>query len=297
MGMGELVERGAFRRGGAGRPVCRYEISHPGLPGELDGFRVLHLSDLHVRSPMARRAWFRSALRAIGETPVDLVALTGDYMDHPGNERAAIGVLEMLAGEWRSRLGAVGVFGNHDTAAFRAMARRMSSIRWLDGDVATLACGAARGGAVLRVLGSSWPEDLHGCAMALDRSIESGGDAPSFTLSLVHMPTMIVTGADLALPLLLAGHTHAGQVRLSPRMAPHTSSDIPAHLASGVLRLRRTLCCVSRGMGEAVGQGMRVNCPRQVPLYVLRRGGLPEVEGGGKHGRGSVEVVNQVLGW
>ena len=101
-----------------------------------------------------------------------------------------------------------------------------------------------------------------------------------------------MTASSLNLPLVLAGHTHAGQIRLSPRLAPHTSSDLPAHLATGVLRLRGTLCCVSRGMGEAIREHLRINCPRHVPLYTLRRGELPRAEGGA-----GAEVVTQVMAW
>ena len=57
---------------------------------------------------------------------------------------------------------------------------------------------------------------------------------------------------------------------------PHTSSDLPADLATGVLRLRQTLCAVSRGLGQAVIEA-RFNCPAQAPMYVLRRGELPRI--------------------
>lgn len=115
-----------------------------------------------------------------------------------------------------------------------------------------------------------------------------------FTLTLAHMPSMIFPAADLGLPLILCGHTHAGQIRVSPRLAPHTSSDVPVHLASGVLRLRSTLCCISRGLGDGVYPGLRFNCPWQVPLYTLRHGPLPAFAV-----RGDVEphTVQQVVAW
>ena len=73
--------------------------------------------------------------------------------------------------------------------------------------------------------------------------------------------------------LLFAGHTHGGQFRLSPQIAPHTSCDLPMDLAGGILRARQTLCAVSRGLGNAVVE-LRVNCPPHVPLYTLRSGPL-----------------------
>ena len=94
---------------------------------------------------------------------------------------------------------------------------------------------------------------------------------PSFTLALAHHPNTLIPAAALHIPVLLAGHTHAGQIRLHPRLAPHTSSDLPMHLASGILQLGSTLCCISRGLGDGVVEHLRINCPRQMPLYTLRR--------------------------
>ena len=44
-------------------------------------------------------------------TPADLVVLTGDYMDLPGDEEGAIRALRYLAGVWKPRYGAFATFG------------------------------------------------------------------------------------------------------------------------------------------------------------------------------------------
>ena len=113
-----------------------------------------------------------------------------------------------------------------------------------------------------------------------------------FPFTLSHYPATIIPAAELGLPLLLSGHTHAGQIRVSSRLAPHTSSDIPPHLATGVLRLRTTLMCISRGLGEGVIENLRLNCPWQAPLYTLRRAPLPDVPRSG-----SEQTVTQVMAW
>lgn len=261
----------------------------PTVRSPLEGLRILHLSDLHMRRLPSWGANLRALCAALRQAHADLVVFTGDMMDHPGDEDAAIRAMRAILdaippARLLEPLGlrAVGVMGNHDSAALD---------RRIEGDVPGLC--VLRNRAMdftvgdsstpnLRLLGWSWPEDPLGSLMSATPASfapKPPDDKPPFTITLVHMPTMIFAAADLGLPLVLAGHTHAGQIRLSPRCAPHTSSDVPSHLAGGVLRLRSTLCCISRGIGDGVMNGLRINCPWQVPLYTLRHGELPVREG------------------
>ncbi|MCC6230936.1 MAG: metallophosphoesterase [Phycisphaerales bacterium] len=205
-------------------------------------------------------------LDALGQTETDLVVLTGDFMDRPGDEKTAMESLREVVAACHARLGIAGVVGNHDSGPLRERLAEVRGVRWL-----------TRGAPVwdvmpeLRLIGSEEPEDLLASVLA---SPAPGSGA--MTIGLIHYPSEIYTAADLGIPLVLAGHTHAGQFRVSPRLAPHTSSDLPADLATGVLRLRQTLCAVSRGLGQAVIEA-RINCPPQAPVYVLRRGELPRI--------------------
>jgi predicted MPP superfamily phosphohydrolase len=264
-----------FRRPLPPAPVECIDLAHSALPPDLDGFTILHVTDTHVRRlALGHAAWLRLR-RALAWRDVDLVALTGDYMTRPGDEPAAARMLALAADAWRSRLGALGVFGNHDTSLLKRLVARIPKIEWLENRVVDLPG--------LRVVGGSFPEDLVGALLDARRP------AP-FTLCLTHYPTEILPAADLGLPLVLCGHTHGGQLRLSARFAPHTSSALPPTLASGVLRVGGTLGCVSRGLGEAF-IGLRLNCPAQLPLYTLRRGSQP---GGGP---GWSRGVRQVVAW
>ena len=108
-----------------------------------------------------------------------------------------------------------------------------------------------------------------------------------------HYPTEIFPAAELGIPLMIAGHTHGGQIRLIKGHVPHTSSDFPSHVATGMIRLRNTVCAVSRGVGEAY-VGVRINCPRQLPMYTLRRG--PALVDRHKKD-GEYLTLTQVLAW
>lgn len=270
-------------------PIELIDLPHPALPEALDGLTILHISDLHARRDLTATDRWKAILHALAITPADLVVVTGDLMDEPGHEQAALATMHALASRWRPRFGAFAVLGNHDSPA---LAQRLHEIKGLT----TLGVNApahfdlsiphSPTPVTLRLLGLNAPEDPLGVLLSAP---PIPADQPSFTLALAHHPTVLIAAADLHLPLVLAGHTHAGQIRLHPRLAPHTSSDLPPHLASGMLRLRSTLCCISRGIGDGVVEGLRINCPAQIPLYTLRSAPLPPTR--------DPEAVAQVVPW
>lgn len=245
----------------AARPLEFYDLSHPAVPPGLEGLSILHLADLHTRRGRRPPSVAR-LLRLLPEHPVDLVALTGDFMDHPGDETRALEVLASLAGAWRARIGAFGIFGNHDSPAFQRQATEIPGIRWVVNDACEVATDSGSGRLV--VAGASFPEDVLRAHRAVERC------APGFVLGLVHYPTELFPASELGWPLVLAGHTHGGQIRVNPRITPHTSCDLPSGLASGLLARNTTLCGISRGLGSTV-LPLRLRCPPQAPIYRLHR--------------------------
>jgi predicted MPP superfamily phosphohydrolase len=248
-------------------PIEPFELVHPAVPAEFDGLSVLHLSDAHIRRAHPRPQHHPALVEALRGLAVDVIVLTGDFMTHPGDEPAALAALTELRDHWTTRLGAFAVGGNHDTAAFLRAAQSIDGIRWLEHEHVDVAVDGAAGSKALRIVGSGFPEDLL-------RATDQPARPADLTLTLVHYPTEIYTAARLGLPLVFCGHTHGGQIRPHASFAPHTSCDMPHNLASGVLRLRDTLLCISRGLGTAV-LPLRFNCEPQAPLYTLRRGPLP----------------------
>lgn len=264
----------AFRTPAYPEPLEVFRIEHPDLPVGLEGLRILHLSDLHIRRLERTEAHTR-LLDALRRADCDLAFFTGDYHDGTGHEHAAAELLSEIIAACPARLGRFGVFGNHDTPLMRRLARDIPGITWLNNQFAEpIVAIAGQAPLPLRVLGLSYPEDLFQCAIDLPAGETLLPVKGRFVLTLAHMPSVMAACAEVGLPLVFAGHTHAGQIRITRRSALHTSSDLPGHLASGVLRLRQTLCCISRGLGDGIWPGLRINCPRQLPLYVLTRGPL-----------------------
>lgn len=99
-------------------PPTLFEWNHvripiPGLPRGLEGLRILHLTDLHVR-PRWRKA-YDDLLSRIGENTPDLLLVTGDFVDHKHDHSNALPTLYRLLDGFCARLGCYGILGNHDT--------------------------------------------------------------------------------------------------------------------------------------------------------------------------------------
>ncbi|GAB4386900.1 MAG: metallophosphoesterase [Phycisphaerales bacterium] len=249
-----------------------YEVRHPRVSPDLEGALVLHLTDFHLRGPWQRNAHLVRMIRLVesGRVHPDLVCLTGDYVERRGFEDEATDLLVRLARAVQPRLGIYGIFGNHDPPELIEQVRSIPGICWLENRAVRLG--------ELEVVGVSEPEDMieamlsFGAGDRPDSTSSADGDRP-FRLGLAHYPTNVVPAAAMGVDLLLAGHTHGGQIRLSARCVPHTSCDLSSATGSGMLRLGQTLCCISRGLGETV-LPIRFRCPRQVSVYRLSQGPL-----------------------
>lgn len=273
----------SYRRPIPPAPLDPYEICHPAVPDALSGLTIAHVSDLHIRKGRGIPAAIRRLADALAATPVDLIALTGDYADKPKDTAAAVTALEFLASRWRTRFGAFATMGNHDPCEFRNAARAIPGIRWLTHETPRV---QPIPHAPFYLWGFDEPEDFLGTILAQQtRDAQAGAPlslrgptdspalGPGFHIALAHYPSEIYPAAEFGFAMILAGHTHGGQMRLSPSLVGHTSSDLPGSMAAGILRLRSTLALVSRGIGGTVVD-WRVNCPPQAPVYTLRKGEL-----------------------
>jgi hypothetical protein len=250
--------------------IQRLTLELPHLPDELDGLTLLQISDLHVRRPTARH---EQLIREMDEAgPVDLLMFVGDYMQGTCRETAAVDLLNRLADPARRRIGAFGVFGNHDCPELRERVADLP-VTWLADDgwtdpqrsigITGINCAYRRyGGDLLTTLQREpWPAD----------------QPPALRILLAHMPIWIGPAADAGIHLVLSGHTHGGQCRLPGPIVLHNGyGNWPLNLSSGILQLRHTRCVVSRGMGETVMEGLRVFCPPHAPLITLRCATQPQ---------------------
>ena len=179
-----------------------------GLAPDLDGLRIVQISDLHA-GPTMRLAYVQRVVDMTKELAPDLIALTGDIVDGSVPRLALhVAPLEALASGDRAFF----VLGNHDyysgagpwTAHFEAMGFRV-----LRNAHVTIARGAARlliGGVIDFAARMSDPDARPRPDLATD------GDArPAFRLLLAHNPKIAPLAEQAGFDLQLSGHTHAGQ--------------------------------------------------------------------------------------
>ncbi|HEY6707579.1 MAG TPA: metallophosphoesterase [Actinomycetota bacterium] len=272
VGYGILVERDWYR--------LRRERVEALDPGQAP-LTVLHLSDLHMTASDARRVVFLERLAA---EPVDLVVLTGDMLGEP----AGLGpVLEAL-GRFRPRLGAVAVLGSNDYWAPRfrnpltyfmgpSSRRGRSSPRnpWRE-----LVEGLeARGWTVLSnrrgQLGDIELAGLDDPHIRRDdpaTAVPANGDArPRLRLGLVHSPYRRALDAfeHNGYGLLLAGHTHGGQVCLPGVGALVTNCDLPRDRVRGLSRWGASWLHVSAGLGTSKYAPFRFACRPEASLLTV----------------------------
>ena len=246
------------------RPLEPVDVALAGLPASLDGLTVLHLTDFHTRR--ARR-WHDRLVEAVSGLSVDLVVWTGDYIDSSGDERAAYRLVNRLIEANRPRLGAVGVYGNHDSVEMRRLFADLP-IHWLTNDA--WVCEDEP----ITVLGvncthSRSDEDV---VRTLRAEPRDALEQPRLRILLAHLPAWLPTAADAGIDLVFSGHTHGGQIRLPGRRCIYNGTDgWPLHMTTGLIQRGHTMGVVSRGLGEARREGLRLFCPRQALVVTLKR--------------------------
>jgi predicted MPP superfamily phosphohydrolase len=91
-------------------------------------------------------------------------------------------------------------------------------------------------------------------------------DSAPATILLAHDPRRLIEAATLNIPLVLAGHTHGGQVVL-PLVGAIAAQKFP--VVAGIGRRGQTTMFVSRGIGT-IYVPIRVNCPPEVAVLTLQ---------------------------
>ncbi len=277
--------------------VRRYDV--PVLAPGARPLRVLHLSDLHLVPTQSAKRRFLAGLAVLEP---DLTVVTGDFLAHPEAVPAVVEVLDGLL----DRPG-VFVLGSNDYHA----PRRRNPLRYLrgpselQGEVEPLPTGEL----VAALTGRGWldldntrgeltvagrriafvgVDDPH---LGLDRlpAPEAGRGEPDedrLRIGVSHAPYlrvldgMTADGADL----VLAGHTHGGQVCLPGYGALVTNCDLPTRYARGLFAwslpapLRggepwgappASWVHVSAGVGTSPFTPVRLACPPEVSLLTL----------------------------
>jgi predicted MPP superfamily phosphohydrolase len=273
---GVVVERRWFR-------VQRYrlDILPTDLPERLD---VLHLSDLHFVANDARKAAFMASL-----PKADVTVVTGDLLGEPEAVETVVAALEPT----RGRLASWFVLGSNDYFKpepvnylryfSRKKVRHRRGVRGRSAElVEQLERGgwehlknvrhpaAALNGTRIELVGMDDPHIHRHDMRVIPRT------APErFGVAVVHSPDPAAELAAMGYDLIVAGHTHGGQVRMPFVGALVSNCSLPPRMASGLFRLGRSYMHVSPGMGTSKYAPFRFLCRPEATLLELRRKPAP----------------------
>jgi predicted MPP superfamily phosphohydrolase len=232
--------------------VTRMAFPVSGLPEALRGLRVGFLTDVH-RSQTVPHEMVAGAVRALMAEKPDLVVLGGDYVswrDTRYIQPAAEALAPLTAPH-----GVIAILGNHDDdhempAALAARgftvlkdARTRLTIRGETIDFAGIRFWTYKVGDIAHVLRGSLPH----------------------TILLAHSPKRLAEAQQLAVPAVISGHTHGGQIVL-PVLGAVAAREFP--VVAGFARRDGTSIFVSRGVGT-VYVPVRINCPPEIAVLTL----------------------------
>ncbi len=267
---GVVVERRWFRLRTERVPV---------LPQGHEPLTLLHLSDLHMVTGDRVKRGFLARLAGV---PTDLVVLTGDLLGEPDS----LGPVLDSLGALQPRLGAVAVLGSNDYWAPRpknylAYFQRGRKLRvgrdrnpheeLVDGlrELGWLVLSNARGR--LGELELAGMDDPHIRREDLSVPVPPAAGSDGLRIGVVHSPYRRALDAfeRNGYQLVLAGHTHGGQVRLPGIGALVDNCDLPLDQARGLSRWGSSWLHVSAGLGTSKFAPFRFACRPEASLLTL----------------------------
>lgn len=231
----------------------RYAVTVPDLPPSLEGVRIAFITDFHIHGPGDNDRIAQRAFATVERLQPDLTLLGGDYFDHAHWEGG-----EKTFTELRTTGPVLGVLGNHDLfrgdrhAGTIARILEQSGVRMLRNQAVTV---PVRGHEVI-IAGVDDPFTRR-ADLAATLSTAPPGKRPLVLLS--HAPVIADTIPPASAGLILCGHTHGGQIRLSP-FQTLTPLDIswyldgprgkpPSRYHRGIHWVHGNLLFVSNGIG------------------------------------------------
>ncbi len=228
------------------------------LPKQLDGFRIVHLSDTH-HSPFTGLDHIERAVEFANSLEPDMFCLTGDYVSH---ERKYIAPVAEVLGSLKSEFGTFACLGNHD--------------HWTDPGLVT---DLFRGEGISMLVNEGFRFEARGASFWLCgvddhmvgktdlRAALAGSFPDEMKLLLAHNPVILRRATRQGIDLTLSGHTHGGQIKMrdpEKRILPQR------RLKAGLHRRYDSQIYITRGIGTVVVP-MRYQCPPEVSLLELRK--------------------------
>ena len=248
-----------------GRLVIREEtIQIDNWPQSLDGLRIAVLSDIHVDNRFITEKKLRTIVERTNQQQPELIVILGDYISG-GRHMARVEpeVFAPLLKDLRAPLGVYSVLGNHDWWYNGAKVRKaleQNGIKVLENESAKV---DARGVSFWLVgLADLWTQPQRVATTVA--TVPEGQPL----IALTHNPD-IFPNVPQRVPLLLAGHTHGGQVRF-PLIGPVVESSRYGWVHGHVFADNHHLF-VTTGIGTSIVP-VRFGLPPEIVILTLKSG-------------------------
>lgn len=264
---GALIGRNLFE-------VKEVEIAFDNLPESFDGYRIVHISDIHARSFTGREEQLEKAVDIINELGPDMIAFTGDLITLSPDE---LDTTAPVLGNLTAADGVISVLGNHDyciygdtspetTAAdLDTLTGREREMGWhllLNENIII-----SRGADSIAIIGVENTSPSRHFPSKGELGKASEGTEGMFRIVLSHDPMhweSEILGRDY--PLTLSGHTHAMQLSL----LGWTPSSLMFRQSRGAYSEGAQHLYVNIGLGETIIP-CRIGARPEITLITLRK--------------------------
>lgn len=238
--------------------VNHNEIILPQLPPAFEGYRILHISDMHLdMAPDMPNA----LIEAVRQVEYDICVLTGDFRAETfGPYAAALDGMRLVRTHLSGSVYAV--LGNHDSIRMLPGLEDMD-IRMLMNETVLL----ERDGNSIYLSGIDDPHYFR--ADNLEKTTQ-GIPEQSLSILLTHSPEIYQHAAYADVDLLLCGHTHGGQICLPGGIPIMCNAKCPRAMCRGNWRFRQLQGYTSLGSGSCMVD-VRLNCPAEITVHRLVR--------------------------
>jgi predicted MPP superfamily phosphohydrolase len=257
------------------------EIAIRDLDPALDGLRIVLISDIHGGSNGVTFEKLLEVTARANEQRADLILLLGDFVSELPGYRSSTSPLKMetdriadgLAG-LKGKLGVFAVLGNHDGGSGSRVAVELKrvGIRVLEDEIAVVTFN----GRELRILGFKDHLEVGHRWKRLPQDTRQllHGTGDGVIIALQHSPDIMpmITGDNLISPelrLVLAGHTHGGQVWLPILERVIIPSSYGQKYAYGHIRENDVDLFVTGGIGTSI-LPLRFLVPPEISVLTLR---------------------------
>lgn len=238
-----------------------YDFTHRDVPDSFEDFRIAFVSDLHYKSLLKEKG-LNDLIRLLIAQRADVLLIGGDF--HEGCQY--VPPVMAALGRVKTPMGTYAVLGNNDyEACYENIIEEMNrnGIRLLEHKVDTL----KRGDEQILIAGVRNPFDLK----QNGKSPTLGLSPDDFVILLTHTPDYAEDVAITNTDLVLAGHTHGGQVTLFGLYAPVVPSRYGQRFLTGLkYNSGYTPMIITNGIGTS-SRAIRMFAPSEVVMIVLHQ--------------------------